>query len=162
VNVALRKVSPADGLLTRLLGREVDRQTGALGYFHAALLFRGNRGYNFSAHPLTGVGYEEDSYSPDQWAMFDLGRDEHELDVLKFAHSELRCGYDYLGVLRFVDRNVKPSPTRWFCSELVVACLQRARMFTYLKPEAISPNDLFRGLDALSKLPEYTRVRRIF
>lgn len=46
---------------------------------------------------------------------------------VKFLESELGCGYDWLGVIKFVIPWIKASKSRWFCSELVVAALQKVK-----------------------------------
>lgn len=65
-------------------------------------------------------------------------------EVERFLRSEIGCGYDYLGVLRFVSRRRGAHDEKWFCSELVFEALRRVGIYLLARVEAwrVSPTDL--------------------
>jgi hypothetical protein len=67
-----------------------------------------------------------------------------EAKVYLWCESELNCPYDWAGVLRFAFPFLKPSPNKWFCSEVCIAALQQIGLFTGIKPAYVSPNRLYR------------------
>lgn len=64
--------------------------------------------------------------------------------AIEFADAQVGDGYDYRGVFRFLLPLVKPSPRRWFCSELVFAACQTAGcdLLSRVEPYRVSPGML--------------------
>lgn len=90
-------------------------------YSHSAIvIFIGDKYYIFEATALKGVVFRqfEDITG---WGLtpidVDLG------DFVCKVGEKLGCGYDWMGVLRFLFPNIKPSKERWFCSELAAYVL---------------------------------------
>ena len=73
----------------------------------------------FQALPGQGVVSSPFNIS-DGWTCVNLPNLD-ERAALKFVAHELGCGYDWCGVARFVLPFLKPSKSRWFCSELAAA-----------------------------------------
>lgn len=96
---------------------------------HVELIF--NEGVSFSA------GYERDNgigtrftntinFSvPGVWKVIELDPALAE-KAFAFCVREQGCGYDFLGILCGWTLGLRPSPTRWFCSEVCAAALQYA------------------------------------
>lgn len=61
--------------------------------------------------------------------------------ALAFAEQQIGSGYDYWGVIRFIDRRNMPDNKKWFCSELVFAALAFAgvRLFERIDAGEVSP-----------------------
>lgn len=76
--------------------------------------------------------------SPDQWDI--LPCDVTEDAARQLLAAEQGCGYDYLGVLRFVLPFMRQSKRRWFCSELVGTALGMT------KPHKQTPGDVYNYL----------------
>lgn len=71
----------------------------------------------------------------DKWDLISLP--EHViLDTIDLYEETQGEKYDYIGVLRFICPFLKPSPTRWFCSEW---CAQALGLEN---PAQYSPNSL--------------------
>lgn len=64
--------------------------------------------------------------------------------AIGFACGEIGCGYDWLGVLRFVSRRRMPSNSLWFCSELVAAAVAEGgvKLVDRIPPSEVSPHAL--------------------
>lgn len=61
---------------------------------------------------------------------------------VSFACEQVGCGYDWLGVTRFVSRREMPTNTRWFCSELVTAAVAAGgvELVRGIPPSEVSPH----------------------
>jgi uncharacterized protein YycO len=95
-------------------------------YSHAALLLPDSRTI-IESYP--GVGVQEKTIS--DWRNIDVFRvpmmtPEMWNEAIAFARSQVGRKYDYLAIIRFVDRAKMPRNDRWFCSELVFESLERA------------------------------------
>lgn len=107
---------------------------------HAALLLPDGKTI-IEAWP--GKGVQQKTIT--DWAgveAFDLDLTEGQwANAIAFARSKIGCGYDYLGVARFLTRRERDNPARWFCSELVFAALDRANAppLARIKAWAVSP-----------------------
>lgn len=68
--------------------------------------------------------------TPAQWA-----------SAIDFAAQQIGKGYDYKGVIRFLSRQSLKLDSRWFCSELVFAALERAGVAVLSRVDAseVSP-----------------------
>ncbi len=71
-------------------------------------------------------------------------RDVSELH--SFCRDHVGGRYDYLGVLAFKIPLLRHKLNWWFCSEFVVAALQRAGRLSLFEPSRLTPNGLFRLL----------------
>lgn len=88
-------------------------------YSHAALLLPD---FQFVIESYPGVGvrlrkitdwrnidiFEVPSMTPNMW-----------VDTLDYAQFQIGKKYDWLAIIRFVDRRRMPKNDKWFCSELV-------------------------------------------
>jgi hypothetical protein len=74
----------------------------------------------------------------------------HSLEIADFVAREHGAPYDYGGIVRFVLPTLRPSATRWYCSELGEAICRLARIaFPHDQPRARwSPARLARSLHA--------------
>lgn len=115
-----------------------NRFSGNMGYGHAAILLEDGR--QISA--LTdGVYLGPINHPPRDWDLIDLG----PLDpgpALDWYDEERGCGYDWAGILHFVFPEIRPSPSRWFCSEAVESILQCYGCGVLLKASGMAPNYL--------------------
>lgn len=75
-------------------------------------------------------------------------------DVESFARTQIGKRYDYLGVLRFLNRRQIVSNGKWFCSELVFAAfyLSNIDLLARTEPCRVSPGLLARS-PLLRKIP---------
>lgn len=85
-----------------------------------------------------------------EWQFTELDlTDAQKLQVYRWCVETIdqsikdQAGYDWMGVLRFVFKFLKPHKQDWFCSESVVAALQSVGLFPGLKAWTVSPNKLF-------------------
>jgi len=63
--------------------------------------------------------------------------------VVEFARSQVGKPYDWRSVFRFLTREKAGTPGRWFCSELVVAALERGGVRLLNMPAwAVAPGHL--------------------
>jgi uncharacterized protein YycO len=111
------------------IGKLIGWQTRS-PYSHAALLdtdgitiIEAMQGHGVRRRPLTLA----DLKHCDVFDVANLTADGWER-ALQFAHAEVGSGYDYRSIFRFLTRRAAGSDTRWFCSELVFAALQEARV----------------------------------
>lgn len=65
----------------------------------------------------------------------------------EFLNSQLGCGYDYWGIVRFVSRRMLPENDNWFCSELMFAAAEAAGIVLLGRTKAyeVSPSLLSRS-----------------
>lgn len=78
---------------------------------------------------------------------------QQKKDLLTFLYAQLGKPYDYTMVIRFVTRQQeqRASSGRWYCSELIVAALNKVglRLLERIEPWAVSPAIL--GISPLLK-----------
>ncbi len=115
-------------------------------YFHVGLLFE--HGTVIECNPDMGVisfalGRLLD---PDRWSTINIPLTEYQTESVKsFLFREIGCDYDWFGLLMVQTFGFgRESKTKWFCSELAVATLQRAGLLDCGKPCHYSPNRLYK------------------
>ncbi|HUQ94200.1 MAG TPA: YiiX/YebB-like N1pC/P60 family cysteine hydrolase [Bryobacteraceae bacterium] len=61
--------------------------------------------------------------------------------AIAYAMSQVGKKYDYWAIIRFISRTAMPENDHWFCSELVIAALNHADVFPFVRMPAseISP-----------------------
>lgn len=105
----------------------------------------------FSASGKDGAGVRMKYFHPTDptaWVIVPLPPLHHGYDALRFALGELGCKYDWWGIIRFI-LPVRASKTKWFCSEIVAAFLQRAGLMDgNLDPSLLSPTDVYECMVA--------------
>lgn len=96
----------------------------------------------YQAQIFKGV-YKQD-WIPGMWDVVYIDLSEkQQRKVKKFLEKELNSRYDWLGVLHFVFKFLKPSKKRWFCSELCAKALIEAGVLNknektiYFSPESL-------------------------
>jgi hypothetical protein len=93
-------------------------------------------------------GVYKKQWHPETWDVVYIDVSDKKTEkVKKFLEGELQSGYDWLGVLHFVFKWLKPSRKRWFCSELCAKALVEAGILN--KKEKLiyfSPESLFRRI----------------
>lgn len=52
-------------------------------------------------------------------------------------------GYAFKDIVRFVLPFINTVERKWFCSEIVMKAIQQAGYYKYIKPENISPQELY-------------------
>lgn len=111
-------------------------------YSHCELVFSDGRW--FSSSPRDGgVRFKYIQPKPDAWDYFEIPiNPSQELEMYMFCQSQVGCGYDWVGVARFVLPVLQPSKRRWFCSEICVAALQRVGLLLGARACNFSPNGL--------------------
>lgn len=77
---------------------------------------------------------------------------EGETKIKNFCIDELRCAYDWTGIVlsQFIPLGYH-NKTKWFCSEVCVAALQTIGMLPGIKPNRVSPGKLH---DLASKMTQ--------
>jgi hypothetical protein len=126
----------------KLWGRLICWWTGG-PYFHVGIAFADNLYFEAIAGAGVRVGVVE-SFDPKHWDAVEVPlTDADTMAMQHWLASELGCGYDWLGLwLAQVLGINRESRTKWFCSELAVAALQKVGKFYGVRPCAISPNAL--------------------
>ena len=72
---------------------------------------------------------------------------EEEEKARAFCRLECGCAYDWKGLIFSQLLNLGyHSATKWFCSEVVAAALQKADVHLTLEPQRYSPGDLYKAL----------------
>ena len=96
-----------------------------------------------------------DGHAPD--TVIDVYRiegyvDEHEARA--FAESHIGDQYDFISVVRFLNRREAPVNDKWFCSELALACVAQGGLdLLHGNPARMSPRDV-----AVSPLLHYEKT----
>jgi len=80
---------------------------------------------------------------------------EQRCTVEEFLRANVGFRYDFRGVLKFISRRKHRNPSRWFCSELVFAALQHAKVDVL---QRITPAEVYPGLLCVS--PRVAFLRR--
>lgn len=143
----------------------IDRLSGRLGFSHVELVFPGGASFSSTSRDRSvdlsgrskpnGTRWKRIDFAehPERWEIVDfpgLPRlDAREiLRMHCFADRQLDARYDWRGVVRLAPGMgwVGDSPSRWFCSEVVIAALQSGGAILSLKPKEFSPNSLARLL----------------
>lgn len=111
-------------------------------YSHCEIIF--SDGYFFSARPFSRVSYTHRRITS-RWDVIDIPCTiEEEEAIRKWCDGELGCGYDWLGILRFLFDEVRPSDNRWFCSEICAAVLRNmGRLPKSTTPHTLHPTGLY-------------------
>lgn len=125
-------------------------------YSHAALAT--DEGTIIESVPGAGVRERErtdrDNTAADAFEVRGMGPADWA-KAINFARKEIGCGYDYLGVARFISRREDSDNNRWFCSELVFAALHEAgfSVLQRIAAWAVSPGLLSLSPDLLPAEP---------
>ena len=89
--------------------------------------------------------------------MIDVYRINGAVDEQKaraFCDSHIGDKYDFLSVIRFMNRRDAPKNDKWFCSELALSCITYAGLeLLHGNPAHMSPRDV-----AMSPLLEYEKT----
>jgi hypothetical protein len=129
---------------TTWLDRVVCFFTGSR-YSHAELIYDWSettkRGRCFSSSPRDGgVRGTTIDFSSGHWEVYKLDSNLDETRVLEFFMPEIGKGYDWLGAIGSAVPIFKNRPRKWFCSEIIMACLH------YNKPWKFTPQEMFEML----------------
>ena len=80
---------------------------------------------------------------------------EEQRAALGFCLSELHKKYDNVKAVLFwmprCNRQTNALPTKYFCSEFIVYCLQQVGYAKHCRPENITPNDLPKILNEVNE-----------
>jgi hypothetical protein len=117
-------------------------------YSHCELLF--DDGLMFSSHVAQGGTrfWTPGILSANTWDIYLLPTTlEEDIQIRAFCGAELGCGYDWKGILfsQFI-RLQREHPSKWFCSEICAAALQRIDRVMGSKPCTFSPGKLHKRL----------------
>lgn len=107
-------------------------------------------GLMFSAHPREGGTRFAaiPNMSPDDWDILYVptGPTEDRM-LLDFCHAELGCKYDWFGIIfSQIIRLQREHKSKWFCSEVCAAVIQRLGLMRNAKPCTFSPGKLHKRL----------------
>ncbi len=116
-------------------------------YSHCELLFDDGNSYS----SMAGVGtrfIKFEPYNAAYWDVLDLPTSKDEDIVMhEFCIFELGCKYDWYGILASqIIKAARSSKTKWFCSEICTATLQRVGYFEGSVPSTFSPGKLYKRL----------------
>lgn len=92
-------------------------------------------------HPVFTADADE------QIDFFPISLTDQQVDTIRrLARPEIGCGYDWWAILAFLTRQrwKAPSPTRWFCAELIAYLLEGCglRLLRDTRPWELSPVEL--------------------
>lgn len=112
-------------------------------HYHTELVF--SSGISFSAKPEENRTRFKYIQYDENWDFIHLQiSEEEEQLILEFCISENDCKYDWVGIiLTQVIPLSRQSRTKWFCSEICTAALQKIGFFTDKKPHQIDPGELY-------------------
>ena len=111
-------------------------------FSHCELVFRDK--VFFGAYPVTGVRYRRRT-ALSRWVFVDIPLTrEQEEKIRAWCDTEYGCNYDWLGVFRFIIKTLRPSETRWFCSELCVKALQEVNILEDVIAHEAHPTNLYK------------------
>lgn len=157
--LCLKRVNASDN--PQPLCEWVDYLTGNLGAIHGELLFSDGRRLTSLPGPGIVLDYREEGYVPGWWLFVDVGGEEHERSIENWFNGQKGCGYDYVGLLRFVLEDIGKqipwlgrlckwlhldilfpivSGTRFWCTESSETGLNIAGVYC-VKRWQVSPND---------------------
>lgn len=122
-------------------------------YYHVALVFKniGDPMHDSVYEAAPGFGTRVlitgryDRFDDREWTLVTLSLSPEEEGLMQsFLAGELGCPYDWFGLaMSQVLHLAWASKTKWFCSELAVAALQKATMLLGVRPCFVSPNKLY-------------------
>lgn len=96
---------------------------------HTELVFNDDLSYSAGYERTGAVGTRFTRHvnfdAPGMWHLVELPV-ALAARAFDFCEREQGCGYDYFGILFGWTLGFRPSPTRWFCSEVCAAALQYA------------------------------------
>jgi hypothetical protein len=101
---------------------------------------RADGGRVLDAYPGRGVSRRDVAWAPtDRFFEADV-----PAQALQWAHSQIGCGYDYLGVLGHAIHRDAGGKGRWFCDAFVEWCCWKAGrpLLEVERLDRISPRDL--------------------
>lgn len=80
---------------------------------------------------------------------------QQELDMYEFLAGEAAAErpFNWLGAMLLFLRPIDTGGASWFCSQLVVAALQRAGLLPGVRPEATSPSQVLELLERSASVP---------
>ena len=108
------------------------------GYSHTELVFSDNDMFSASSRDSL-VGWRK-FHPSEHWDVEFIAMSYQDEDKLRRECNKLAgAKYDYAGILGFVIGTPDAS-SRWFCSEVVTAMLQKVQVLTGLDPSKVSPN----------------------
>jgi hypothetical protein len=118
-------------------------------YIHTELEF--SNGERFTSLAGRGTGYNDSLVPADEGAWTRVPVDvtaPQEAAIRAFCHDELGCRYDWAGIaLTQILGFGRQSRTKWFCSELCMAALQRVLPgFCSQAAHWVSPKRLYQIL----------------
>ena len=117
-------------------------------YDHCALVFSDGVSFSSSLQKDMYTQFERINFNTAYWDVLDVpmsAEDEHK--VRSFCINEMNCRYDWVGI--FLSQIIPlgyNSKSKWFCSEVCVAALQKANLLLNEKPNRVSPNKLYKLL----------------
>ena len=113
---------------------------------HVELVFNDFLIYSAATKADGSVGTRfkiQQGFPPPNWLFVELDP-KYASAAFQFAYTEQGDPYDYWGLLFGWSYNYRPSPTRWYCSEVVSAAL------------------MFAGIPLKSQSPQYYTARRLY
>ena len=117
--------------------------------YHVELVFNDTLCYSSSTRADNSIGtrfQNKPGFPPPYWQFIELDPQYAE-KAWEFCIEEQGLPYDYYGVAIGWSYNCRPSPTRWFCSEVVSAALMHAgMMFKSQQPQYYTPRRLLLEL----------------
>jgi hypothetical protein len=100
-------------------------------YSHCELVFNDGLAYSASIQD-GGTRFKRIDFDPTKWDIMEIASKQDRARA--FCEEEQGCKYDYPGICRFIFPWVRESKTRWFCSEICTAALQKAGVISGLIP----------------------------
>lgn len=132
------------------------------GGIHTHVEFVFSDGISFSSSQWDGgCRFKEIDYSnPEKWSFVEVG-DIDEEALKRWCMMEDSKKYDWLGVLRIFTGRKKHGPdSKWFCSEICTAGLQRFGILKHLEAGKTSPEALWIAAVAREEARlEFARIR---
>ncbi|MDA8428189.1 MAG: hypothetical protein M0T70_02935 [Geobacteraceae bacterium] len=103
-------------------------------YSHCELIFSDGQAFSASIQD-GGTRYKRIDFDPAKWDIMEIASQQSRARA--FCDEEKGCKYDFIGICRFIFPWAKESKTRWFCSEVCTAALQKAGVITAVIPASI-------------------------
>lgn len=126
--------------------------------YHVELVFNDDLLYSAATNAHGGVGtrFQRNPLPPPNWTIVELDP-KYAAAAWDFCVAEQGCPYDYYGIVVGWTYNCRPSPTRWFCSEVCAAALMHAGMLLRSQqPQYYTPRRLL--LELTTPAPETLAV----
>ena len=118
---------PAEGLFNIIFHKVVCWWTKSK-YSHCEIVYKGEA-YSSSSRD-GGVRKKLIDFNSGKWDLYTIEKLDGEF-LITFYEETDECGYDYLGLFRFVLPFIKSSENRWFCSEWCAFVLKYEQPETY-------------------------------